>query len=146
MFTATILENADAAVTYPLVACSYPHLPLQRWSNYVRGCASGEIEERLVGMLDARGRYHAIFGYRVDAAQDAAGPLRVSHIATFQLAGNAIFQAVHETLGRLAREHNCPEVIIRPWALAVARGSAPGSLAGSVLSMASAANPGRTIN
>lgn len=150
MFTAKNLGIADAAVAYPLVACSYPHLSQQRWSEYVERSATGAIPERLVGMVDGRGRYHAIFAYRV-GAQAAAGRLRVSHIATFQLAGNAIFKAFHHALDTLARENNCREVVINPWALADERAAAPrppvpAGLVSRVLSIGPAAEPARSVN
>jgi hypothetical protein len=146
MFTAKILGIAEAAVTYPLVACSYPHVSLQGWTDYVARCARGDVAERVVGMVDARGRYHAVFAYRVGPAKAAFPPLQVSQIATFRLAGNAIQRAVQDTQDRLARENNCRDVIVSPWALSDPGGSIPANLAGGVLSMAPASDPARRLN
>ena len=151
IFTAKPLGIADAAVAYPLVACSYPQLSLQRWADYVERTATRQIPERLVAMVDGRGRHHAIFAYRVGVAQAAAGRLRVSHIATFQLAGNAIYRAFHDALDRLAHEHNCREVVINTWAFADERAAAvrpsiPAGIANRVLSIGAASERTGTLN
>ena len=115
MFTARALQAADAHLAYPLVACRYPAVTLQRWTNYVRRTENGEVGEHLVCMVDARERRHAVFGYNVATLSPAARRLHVAHIATFRLIGDAIHRALHETLDRLASEHKCREVILEPW-------------------------------
>ncbi len=111
MFTLKPLQAPEARLAFPLVACRYPEVSLRRWTDFVRRCERGGVD-RLIGLVDGHGRHHALFGYRVTPARK----LRVCHIATFQLAGDAIQRAFLATLDALARDHSCREVTIEPWA------------------------------
>lgn len=114
MFTARGLTAADAHLAYPLVSCRYPALSLAFWTDYVRAAESGDAAERLICLIDQRDRRHAIFAYGVDRSQ-AQSRLRVAHIATFQLVGDLIHRALHETLEQLAAQHGCRELVIETW-------------------------------
>lgn len=115
MFVARGLTAAEAHLAYPLVSCRYPMLPLASWTNYVRAAERDDAPERLVCLVDQRDRQHAIFAYGIDRIEPAAR-LRVAHIATFQLIGDAIHRALHRTLESLAFENNCREVFVETWA------------------------------
>ncbi len=111
MFTPQELNASDAAVSWPLVSCRYPGLSLPRWSDFVRDRKRRGPCERLIGLIDTRGRIHAIFGYALERPSE----LHVTHIATFRLAGNAIYRAFDRTIERLARENDCREISIASW-------------------------------
>lgn len=114
MFTAKSLLAADARVAYPLVACRYPGLTLDQWTAFVRRSEKDSDADRLLALVDSRGRHHAVFGYRVVRAPDGAARLEVSRIALFQLAGTAIDRAFDSTLDTLARDHHCRDVAVDP--------------------------------
>lgn len=138
MFVARGLKAAEAHLAYPLVSCRYPMLPLASWTNYVRAAERDDAPERLICLVDRRDRQHAVFAYRIDRL-NPAGRLRVAHIATFQLIGDAIHRALHNTLESLAFENRCREVLIETWTgcddvATVPRTSAPGH-AGRVLTL-----------
>ena len=114
MFVARGLTAAEAHLAYPLVSCRYPTLSLALWTDYVRRAEAGEMPETLICLIDQRDRRHAIFAYGVDRSQ-ACARLRVAHIATFQLIGDAIHRALHRTLEDIAGENGCREVMIETW-------------------------------
>lgn len=114
MFVARGLIAAEAHLAYPLVSCRYPALSLALWTNYVRRAEDENAPERLICLVDQRDRRHAIFAYGVDRSQ-ARARLRVAHIATFQLIGDAIHRALHSTLERIAVENDCRETLIEVW-------------------------------
>lgn len=111
MFTPQELNASDAALSWPLVSCRYPGLTLPRWAEFVRDQNRRGSCARLIGLIDTRGRIHAIFGYALERPRE----LQVTHIATFRLAGNAIYRAFDRTIERLARENDCREISIVPW-------------------------------
>ena len=115
MFTARGLTAAEAHLAYPLVSCRYPSLSLAFWTSYVRSAEGPDAAERLICLIDRRDRRHAIFAYGVDRSQAERAILRVAHIATFQLIGDAIHRALHETLEKLAAELGCRETMIETW-------------------------------
>ena len=114
MFIARGVTTAEAHLAYPLVSCRYPTLSLALWTNYVRKAECENAPETLSCLVDQRDRRHAVFAYGVDRSQ-ARTRLRVTHIATFQLIGDAIHRALHSTLERIAEEHGCREVVIEMW-------------------------------
>ncbi len=114
MFVARGLIAAEAHLAYPLVSCRYPALSLALWTNYVRKAEDENAPQRLICLVDQRERRHAIFAYGVDRSQ-ARARLRVAHIATFQLIGDAIHRALHQTLDQIAAEHGCREVVVEVW-------------------------------
>ncbi|HMN72143.1 MAG TPA: hypothetical protein PKA55_09790 [Rhodoblastus sp.] len=114
MFMARGLTAAEAHLAYPLVSCRYPTLSLALWTNYVRAAERADAAERLICLIDRRDRRHAIFAYGVDRSQPHAR-LRVAHIATFQLIGDLIHRALHQTLEQIAAEHGCREVVVETW-------------------------------
>jgi hypothetical protein len=114
MFRTANLDTRQAHTAYPLVACNYPALSLQSWTEFVRRAESGKCDNRLMGLIDARGLHHSIFGWRV-AEKFKEHFLKVTHIATFQLAGDAVHRALYAALEQLARENGCRKVIIDPW-------------------------------
>jgi hypothetical protein len=114
MFRAERLKACHAHVAFPLVACNYPALSLQLWTDFVRKAEANQCGDRLMGLIDARGLHHAIFGYRV-VEGDPETSLNVTHIATFQLAGDAVSRAFYEALEGLARDNGCRKVVIDPW-------------------------------
>lgn len=114
MFEARGVTAADAHLAYPLVSCRYPTLSLTLWTNYVRAAETGDVQERLICLVDRRDRRHAVFGYGVDRSQPPPR-LRIAHIATFQLIGDMIHRALHQTLEDLAAEHGCRETVVEPW-------------------------------
>jgi hypothetical protein len=65
--------------------------------------------------VDAKGRFHAVFGCEITTATGAGAVLHVAHIATFRLAGNAIYRAFDGAVEQIARENGCREVTIVPW-------------------------------
>lgn len=115
MFTARALRSSEAHMAFPLVSCRYPAITLEKWTSYVRQAESAEGADRLVCLVDRRDRHHAIFSYGVSDAPKAIKRMRVAHIATFQLIGDAIHLALHDALDRLAQTHGCREVIVEPW-------------------------------
>jgi len=115
MFTARGLTAAEAHLAYPLVSCRYPTLSLALWTSYVSSLERADAPERLMCLIDHRDRRHAIFAYGVDRSQADRRILRVAHIATFQLIGDAIHRALHGTLDTIAAEHGCRETIIEAW-------------------------------
>ena len=114
MFTARGLTAAEAHLAYPLVSCRYPTLSLALWTSYVSSLERADAPERLMCLIDHQNRRHAIFAYGVDRSQPRTR-LRVTHIATFQLIGDAIHRALHQTLERIAAENGCREVVIETW-------------------------------
>ncbi len=149
MFTARGLKAAEAHLAYPLVSCRYPTLSLGLWTNYVRAAERDDAAERLICLVDRRDRRHAIFAYGVDRSQHR-GMLRVAHIATFQLVGDAIHRALHQTLEDIARAHDCREVVIETWTgcddvASVSRGCMP-RVAGRVLTLDTSVEHVGTLN
>lgn len=149
MFVARGLIAAEAHLAYPLVSCRYPTLSLALWTNYVRRAEAGDAPESLVCLVDRRDRRHAVFGYGVDRSQPRTR-LRVAHIATFQLIGDAIHRALHETLEGLATEHDCREVVIEIWKgcddVAIVPKSCLHGQAGRVLTLDSMISPTGALN
>lgn len=149
MFVARGLKAAEAHLAYPLVSCRYPMLPLASWTNYVRAAEREDAPERLVCLVDQRDRQHAIFAYRIDRL-DPAARLRVAHIATFQLIGDAIHRALHRTLETLAFENRCREVLIETWTgcdnVAVAPKASPQGHASRVLTLDTMIEPIGALN
>ena len=115
MFNAQQLNASDAALAYPLVSCRYPGLSLPRWTKFVRTSTRRRAGARLTGLVDAKGGYHALFRYDIEAGAGANPLLHVAHIATFRLAGNAIYRAFDHAVEQIARENGCREVTIVPW-------------------------------
>lgn len=115
MFNTKSLAVTDAAMSFPLVSCRYPGISLQRWSEFVAAQARRGAAARLAGLVDAKGRLHAIFGYEVEPSARGAPVLRVTHIATFRLAGNAIYRAFDHAIEQIARENACREVTVVSW-------------------------------
>jgi hypothetical protein len=115
MFKTQELKTTDAAMSYALVSCRYPGLSLPRWTEFVRTPALRGACARLTGLVDAKGRIHALFGYEVERAADADPVLHITHIATFRLAGNAIYRAFDSAVEQIARDSGCREVTIVPW-------------------------------
>lgn len=114
MFRFHELSQADAAVSFPLVSCRYPGLSLTRWADFVGDPLGRGNCARLVGLVDQRGRIHAIFGYKLET--DAAAPrLQITHIATFRLAGNEIYRAFDKAVEEIARENGCREIAVQAW-------------------------------
>lgn len=115
MFTARILGRDDAPIAWPLAACRYPGLSLPRWTDFVcRADLRGPCET-LVGLTDTRGRIHALFGYEIVAASDGARHLHITHIATFRLAGNAIYSSFDAAIERIAVQNGCVEIVVEGW-------------------------------
>ena len=151
MFTAKILGGGDAHVAYPLVACRYPDLSLPRWVDFAQRCEGKDATDRLMALVDTRGRFHGIFAWRVEGATKSPALLRVSHIATFQLAGNAVHRSFHAALDVIAQEHGCRETVIDPWSppadlRCISRPGEPDVQGGHVLSIAPAAETSHTLN
>lgn len=149
MFVARGLTAAEAHLAYPLVSCRYPTLSLALWTNYVRTAECENAPETLICLVDQRDRRHAIFAYGVDRSQ-ARTLLRVTHIATFQLIGDAIHRALHQTLERIAAENGCREVVIEVWRgcdnVASAHASCLQGRAGRVLTLDSTIAPTGALN
>ena len=139
MFTARGLIAAEAHLAYPLVSCRYPSLSLALWTNYVRDAEHESAREKLLCLIDRRDRRHAILAYGVDRSQPERARLRIAHIATFQLIGDAIHHALHRTIERLASDHACREVNVESWTgcddVASVRESCLHSHAGRVLTL-----------
>ncbi|MFO1116401.1 MAG: hypothetical protein U1E28_12000 [Beijerinckiaceae bacterium] len=114
MFRSHELSQADAAVSYPLVSCRYPGLSLTRWVEFVGDTVGRGNHAHLVGLVDQRGRIHAIFGYRLES-DGAPRRLLITHIATFRLAGNEIYRAFDRAVEQIARENGCREIAVRAW-------------------------------
>ena len=151
MFTAKLLRGGDAPIAYPLVACRHPDLSLARWLDFVARCDAPGSPDRLVGLVDSRGRFHGVFAWRIDRTPPAPGFLRVAHIATFQLVGNAVHRAFHEALDVIARDNDCRETVIDPWAppsdsVCASRVGEPDGHGGQVLTIAPAAESAQTLN
>lgn len=114
MFRLHELTEADAAVSFPLVSCRYPGLSLSRWADFVGDPLRRSSCAHLAGLVDQRGRIHAIFGYGLES-QGPSPRLRITHIATFRLAGNEIYRAFDKAVENIARESNCREISVTSW-------------------------------
>ncbi|MCC2100929.1 MAG: hypothetical protein KDJ20_01850 [Hyphomicrobiales bacterium] len=115
MFMARGLTAAEAHLAYPLVSCRYPTLSLALWTNYVSTAERENAPQRLICLVDQRDRRHAILAYGVDRSQPGRTRLRIAHIATFQLIGDAIHRALHRTIEEIATMHDCREVYVEAW-------------------------------
>ena len=115
MFKTKEVTAADAALSFPLVSCRYPGLTLQRWTAFVCAQAKRGATARLTALVDSKGRIHALFSHQVVRAQGAGPALNVSHIATFRLAGNAIYRAFDHAIEQIAFDNGCREVAIVSW-------------------------------
>lgn len=115
MFIARALTATEAHIAFALVSCRYPALALEDWVDFVRRASSPDARERLFCLVDSRNRHHALFSYAIQNEAPATKRLRVRHIATFQLIGDAIHHALHDALNRLAGENGCREAVIEAW-------------------------------
>lgn len=113
IFTARPLRAHERKLVFPLVSFRYPAITVKHWTDFtarVERAYSGA--DHLMAIVDSRGHFHAIFAYCVEPCLIGAARLRVVHIASASLVGEAINRAFHAALEKLAREHDCGDILI----------------------------------
>lgn len=113
IFTARPLRLGEHTLVFPLVSFRYPHLSLDYWEEFVTGMARVHGgDDHLMAIVDSRGHFHAVFAYWVEPSLNGVGRLRIVHIASASLVGDATNRAFHAAIDKIARENGCTEVVI----------------------------------
>ena len=113
IFTARPLRPHERKLVFPLVSFRHPALGLKHWTEF-----TARVERtyggggHLMALIDSRGHFHAVFAFFVEPCLLGAPRLRVSHIASASLAGDAINRAFHAALDKLARDNGCDDILI----------------------------------
>ena len=115
MFKIRELKASDANRSYPLVSFRYPGISLERWAGFVTDPARRGACGTLICLVDSRDSVHAVFAYGLERSATNENLLHVEHIATFRLAGDAIYRAFDEAVEKIAHEWKCREICVVPW-------------------------------
>lgn len=113
ILTARPLRPQERDLVFPLVSFRHPGVTLKHWSDFLahlKRAYGGP--NHLMTIVDSRGHFHALFAYCVAPALSGGAQLRVVHIASASLVGDATNRAFHTAINDIAREHGCQNILI----------------------------------
>ena len=107
------LRAQERDLVFPLVSFRHPGITLKHWNDFLAHLKRtyGGLNH-LMTIVDSRGHFHALFAYCVEPALSGGARLRVAHIASASLVGDATNRAFHAALNAIAREHGCQDILI----------------------------------